>query len=133
MQNYGILDFSPQNPDSLIEMKSKSEFLPFLPLHSLTIGLNELDAFAWIGAFSAAVPAPEAVKAVLGSAGKTNEQWKLLWIACGKDDFLLGENKKIIDGLNEAGVDHQWLLTEGSHAWPIWRGYLADFAPLLFR
>jgi hypothetical protein len=32
LQSSGILDFSPQKPDSLIEMKAKSEFSPFLPL-----------------------------------------------------------------------------------------------------
>ncbi len=102
-------------------------------LHSLTIGLNELGTFAWIGAFSAAVPEREAVQAALGDGKKTNSQLELFWIACGKDDFLLGENQKFIAALDEAGIEHQWNLTEGNHSWPIWRGYLADFAPLLFR
>lgn len=102
-------------------------------LHSLTIGLNELDAFAWVGAFSAAPPDRAAVEKALSDAAKTNGQLKLLWIACGKDDFLLEENEEFIGALEEAGIDHEWHLTEGSHSWPIWRGYLADFAPRLFR
>lgn len=102
-------------------------------LHSLTIGLNELDNFAWVGAFSAAVPKQEEVKVALGDGAKANGQLKLLWIACGKDDFLLGENKSFVESLKKSGIDHEFLITEGKHSWPVWRGYLADFAPKLFR
>ena len=101
--------------------------------HSLTIGLNELDTFAWIGAFSAGVPGPERVESATRDVDRTNDQLELLWIACGKEDFLLDENKKLIAFLEGQGIEHEWHLTEGGHSWPIWRGYLADFAPLLFR
>jgi enterochelin esterase-like enzyme len=101
--------------------------------HSLTIGLNELDRFAWVGAFSAGVPGREQLEAATRDIEKTNEQLELLWIACGEDDFLLSENKKLISTLEEYGIDHEWHLTEGGHSWPVWRGYLAEFAPLLFR
>ena len=63
----------------------------------------------------------------------TNARLKLLWIACGKDDFLLKENERAIGEFTEAGIKHEWVLTEGGHSWPVWRGYLADFAPLLFK
>ncbi len=101
--------------------------------HALTIGMNELETFAWVGAFSAGVPEREAVGAVLDDPEKTNRQLKLFWIACGKDDFLLDENKQMIAVLKETGIKHEWLLTEGGHSWPVWRGYLAEFAPLLFQ
>lgn len=102
-------------------------------LHSLTIGLGNLDRFAWIGAFSAAPPVTAAVTAALDDADSTNEALSLLWIACGKDDFLLEENETFVAALEKSGVEHEWLLTEGDHSWPIWRDYLAEFAPLLFR
>ncbi|MCF6313411.1 MAG: hypothetical protein L3J39_13260 [Verrucomicrobiales bacterium] len=102
-------------------------------LHSLTIGLNELDHFAWVGAFSAAVPELDAVKIALNDSAKTNDQLKLLWIACGKEDFLLVENKRFVAALKERGLEYEFLITEGKHSWPVWRDYLAKFAPKLFR
>jgi len=102
-------------------------------LHSLTIGLNEMDSFAWIGAFSAAIPEGDSVQSAMDDPSGTNEKLKLLWLACGKDDFLLDENLAAVEAFKAVGIEHDWQLTEGSHAWPIWRGYLADFAPLLFR
>lgn len=102
-------------------------------LHSLTIGLNELDAFSHIGAFSAAVPSTEAISGALDDAAKTNVKLKLFWISIGKDDFLLGENKKMTAALDEAGIEYDYSLTEGGHSWPVWRDYLAEFAPLLFQ
>ncbi|MBM3855783.1 MAG: esterase [Verrucomicrobia bacterium] len=98
---------------------------------SLSVGLNALDRFAWIGSFSGAVDEKE-VAASLADAAGTNARVKLLWIACGKDDFLLERNRQLVAALAGSGVKHDWRLTEGDHSWPVWRGYLADFVPLLF-
>lgn len=102
-------------------------------LHSLTIGLTEMDKFAWIGAFSAACPKAESVASALGDSTVTNVRLKLLWIAIGKNDFLLKENHRFRDELKAAGIRHVYKETEGGHSWPVWRGYLTQFAPLLFR
>jgi len=102
-------------------------------LHSLTIGLNHLDIFSTVGSFSGAIPEMNVIEPVLSDPDATNEALDLLWVACGQKDFLLDENRKLIAALEEKGIEHEWHLTEGSHAWPVWRGYLADFAPKLFR
>lgn len=100
---------------------------------SLIIGLNHLERFAWIGGFSASVPAREAIAAVLADPETTNKKIRLLWIACGKDDFLLKRNEDFIALLRENKIRHEWLLTGGDHSWPIWRGYLGKLAQRLFR
>ncbi len=100
---------------------------------SLTIGLNHTDTFAWVGGFSSSVPRGDAVASALDNPEQTNEQLKLLWIACGKDDFLLSRNETFVGQLKEKGIKHQWHLTEGDHSWPVWRTYLADFVPKLFQ
>ena len=102
-------------------------------LPALTIGLSHLDTFSTIGSFSGAIPKMEVIEPAFSDPDATNKALDLLWIACGKEDFLLDENKELIAALEENGIAHEWLLTEGSHAWPVWRGYLADFAPQLFR
>ena len=100
---------------------------------SLTIGLNHLEKFAWIGGFSASVPARETVAAALADPETTNKKIKLLWIACGKDDFLLKRNDDFIALLRENNIRHEWLLTGGDHSWPVWRGYLGELAQRLFQ
>ncbi len=96
---------------------------------SLTIGLNHADTFAWVGGFSSSVPNEEAIGRALENIDTTNERLKLLWIACGKDDFLLERNKTFIELLKDKHIEHEWFLTEGNHSWPVWRGYLADVLP----
>jgi enterochelin esterase family protein len=101
---------------------------------SLTIGLNHPELFGWVGAFSAAVGQPETAFATpLSDPDKTNKSLKLLWIACGKDDGLIARNKTFADLLEKKGIKHQFLTTEGNHSWPVWRKYLAEFTPLLFK
>jgi enterochelin esterase-like enzyme len=99
---------------------------------SLTIGLNHLERFAWVAGFSSAVPSREAIESVLKDE-TANEKLKLLWIGCGKSDFLLKRNEDFIALLKEKHLRHEWHLTEGGHTWPVWRIYLAEFAPKLFQ
>lgn len=100
---------------------------------SLRIGLNHLERFAWVGGFSAAPPAREAVSAALNDPTGANGKLKLLWIGCGKDDFLLKRNEEFIALLKEKDLRHEWRLTDGGHSWPVWRLYLAELAPKLFQ
>jgi enterochelin esterase family protein len=100
---------------------------------SLTIGLNHADRFGWVGGFSSAPPAGEAIPGALETPSATNKKLKLLWIGCGKDDFLLKRNEDFIALLKEKKIRHEWVLSEGSHSWPVWRKYLAEFAPKLFQ
>jgi len=100
---------------------------------SLTIGLNHLELFAWVGAMSSAINAPEQTFATaLADAKATNAKLKLFWLAIGKDDFLLKTNQQFDELLTARGIKHSFKLTEGNHSWPVWRRYLVDFAPLLF-
>ncbi len=103
---------------------------------SLHCGINNLDKFAWIGAFSAAAADTEedpVMREFMGNPEKANEDLNLLWIAIGKDDFLLPRNLTFQKKLQEVGIEHTYLLTEGGHSWPVWRDYLARFVPLLFQ
>ena len=99
---------------------------------ALSIGMTNLDRFAWIGSFSGAVDENE-IKPALDDAAGTNAKLKLLWIACGEKDFLLERNHQLIDKLKASGVNYEWHETPGDHSWPVWRNYLTDFAPKLFR
>ena len=102
---------------------------------SLYCAATSLDRFAWVGAFSAAAPDPDsnAARGLLVDSDRANTNLNLLWIAIGRDDFLLDRNRVFQAALDEAGIKHTYLVTDGGHSWPIWRDYLADFAPLLFR
>ena len=35
--------------------------------------------------------------------------------------------------LKEEGIRYEYVETEGDHSWPVWRRYLIEFAPKLFR
>ncbi len=100
---------------------------------SLSVGLNHLDAFAWVGAMSASTPDENSVSKALAESDATNKKLKLFWIAIGKDDFLLKRNQDFDQLLTSKGIKHTYTVTEGNHSWPVWRRYLADFAPLIFK
>jgi enterochelin esterase-like enzyme len=126
-------------------------------------GLNHLDKFAWIGSFSgayvmwpgargAAPAAPAAGAAGRGGRGpsvldpgampknfpsldaKANDKIRLLWIACGTADGLVGVNRQFKSWLDSKDVKVTYTeIPDIGHVWPLWRQNLTDLAPLLFQ
>jgi predicted esterase len=101
--------------------------------HALTVALNHHDTFNWIGAFSSAPPPTNAVATGLAASAALNQDLKLFWIACGRKDFLFQRNNEFVALLKAKDIRHEYVETEGDHSWPVWRRYLTDFAPKLFR
>ena len=97
---------------------------------SLSIGLRHADLFAWVGGMSSSIPEADVLPA---DAAALNGQLKLLWFACGKDDSLVTRNTDFDALLTTRGVQHEFSVTEGNHSWPVWRKYLAVFAPRVFQ
>ena len=100
---------------------------------SLLTGLNTLDKFSWIGAFSSGGLTPEFDKEFPVLDAKTDQQLHLLWIACGTDDHLIEINRNLRAWLASKAIKHVDIETPGGHTWMVWRRNLTDFAPLLFR
>jgi enterochelin esterase-like enzyme len=100
---------------------------------TLFIGLNHLDRFAYIGAFSSGINGDNPAQLWPTLDAAANAKLRKFWIGCGKDDFLIEPNRKLHAWLNEKGVKHDWAETEGAHNWLVWRRYLAQFAPLLWK
>ncbi len=100
---------------------------------SLLTGFNELDHFAWIGAFSSG-GLDENFDAMFSKLfSKPHEQLRLLWISCGTDDHLIEVNRKLFRWLDSKGIHFTAVETPGSHTWMVWRRNLASFVPLLFQ
>lgn len=100
---------------------------------SLLTGLNALDHFAWIGAFSSGGLTEEFDAEFPGLDSKANAQLRLLWIACGTEDHLIDLNRKLREWLKSKGVQHTDLETPGAHTWMVWRRNLVTFVSLLFQ
>ena len=100
---------------------------------SLLTGLNTLDKFSWIGAFSSGGFTPEFDKEFPALDSKANQQIHLLWIACGTDDDLIENNRNLRAWLASKSIKHADIETPGAHTWMVWRRNLTDFAQLLFR
>jgi len=100
---------------------------------SLMTGLNNLDKFGWIGAFSAGGLPESFEKDFSALDAKASQQIHLLWIACGTEDRLITANRNLREWLKTKGIQHADIETPGKHTWMVWRRNLAEFAPLLFR
>ena len=102
-------------------------------MQTLEIGINHPDLFAYVGGMSAYVPHPEEWIAKGLKNENLNDELKLLWLSIGKDDYLLKDAEHFRAVLQKHGIHLQWTLTDGSHEWTVWRKYLSDFVPLVFR
>jgi enterochelin esterase-like enzyme len=101
---------------------------------SLLTGLNHLDQFAWIGAFSSGgIDLADFNSEFPNLSASANKKIKLLWIACGTEDHLIGVNRQFKSWLKAQGVQFTDIETPGMHTWMVWRRNLSALAPLLFR
>jgi len=100
---------------------------------ALTVGLGNLDLFGWLGAYSSAVPRDQSLDKLLAEPKAINDKLQLFWIGCGRSDFLFQANQKLLERLNAEEIKHVAHITDGAHEWRLWRIYLNEFVPLLFR
>ncbi len=113
---------------------------------TLNAAIADLNRFAYIGVYSSGV------FGITGSPGKapSGPSWeernkealdnaelkkgiKLVWFGTGKDDFLIATSRATVEMLKKHGFDVIFNETEGAHTWIVWRQYLQEFAPKLFR
>ena len=120
-------------------------------MQTLDIAFRELGKFAYIGVYSsgavlgggrgagagaAAAPAPpdwETVHAAdLGDAA-LKKGTRLLWLATGVDDRLIANTRATVQILEKHGFQPEFKETAGAHTWLVWRDYLQQFVPRLFK
>ncbi|MBQ7273629.1 MAG: esterase [Bacteroidales bacterium] len=107
--------------------------------HTLYLSLNYPQLFNYSGMFSAAIgvndtsisPIYQDFDAKLAKYYALKPA--LLWIGCGKTDFLYQANKDFMKKLDDNGFRYTYMETEGGHIWKNWRIYLSEFVPLLFK
>lgn len=102
---------------------------------ALTIGLSRLDLFSHVGAFSSAIPGDFSArfKGLLDDPAGTNAKLEVLFIACGKQDRAFARSRQLVETLTAHKIDHTFHPTEGRHNFAVWRQYLGQIAPMLFR
>lgn len=100
---------------------------------ALRVGLAHSQLFAWVAAFSSAVPSEEQLDTLLAEPGTLNENLRLLWVGCGRKDFLFEANQRLLGALEAKGIEHTPRITDGAHEWRLWRRYLNEVLPLLFK
>ena len=100
-------------------------------------GLRNLDTFSHVGIMSAGLfqeGDTAIIDALAADPEGTNEKLNLLWIASGVDDEIaITRSRELSAKLEEIGIDHTFVETEGAHHWRVWRRYLHEVAPLLFK
>jgi len=100
---------------------------------TLFVGLNHVDRFAYVGAFSSGGLNDDYAKAFPNLDSSANSKLRVLWMSCGKDDHLLAPNEKLRDWLEGKGIHVEWVETPGAHWWPVWRQNLVTLLPQLFQ
>jgi enterochelin esterase-like enzyme len=100
---------------------------------SLNFGLSNLNTFAWVGGFSSAPNTRRAADLIKDPAEAT-QKLRLLYVACGDKDRLIGISENIHKMLDEKKVPHVYrVIPGGQHDFKVWKSDLYYFAQMLFR
>ena len=102
-------------------------------MQASTIGLNHPEVFAYVAAMSGNAREAALTK-VLSDPVQTNKDFKLIWLGCGTDDNAINGGRALDKLLTSKGILHEWVESPGyRHDYQIWRIYLRDLLPKLFR
>ena len=113
---------------------------------TLNVAFEKLADYGYVGVYSSGVlgiaggfgggpPSTQwedAHKATLDDSA-LKDGLKLVWFACGKDDFLVQTSKATVEMLKKHKFDVTSNDSDGGHTWLNWRDYLAEFEPMLFQ
>lgn len=103
------------------------------------LGLRNLDAFAYIGQFSAGIIGDGKFShaaytpGVMDRPATVNNQLRLLWISCGTKDPRYEGHLAFVENLAQRGVKHEFHQAAYGHEWEFWRLQLCGFAQRLFK
>src|SRR6185295_1232084 len=94
--------------------------------------------FGYVLGFSAAVggqfsSVDETVKALPSGADGIQAPFRLVWVSCGRQDFLFNNNQQFVEMLRARGVKVTYRETDGAHVWSVWRRNLYETLSLLFQ
>jgi enterochelin esterase-like enzyme len=108
----------------------------FVVLHT---GLPHLDTFSELYVYSSGHTSPEALEKFkeyftpLLQDPNTNDLFRVpFYMAAGENDIALKNGMKVLALFNENGIRNFWVLSDGTHNWPIWRRYLYQTAQIMF-
>ncbi len=99
---------------------------------TFNFGFTNIDKFAFIGPFSAA-PNTKQPNQTIKDVAALKEKVKLIFIACGDADGLIGNSRMYHDFLDQNNVDHMYQLEAGQgHTATVWNRSLYNFAQRIF-
>jgi len=104
--------------------------------HSLNVAFAKPELFRYVVLMSPAVTGrvDQYYAGVMKNPETINKQFKLFWVGVGKDDTLTGPgDHAFVEALKKNSVKHTFVESAGRHEWTVWRHYLNDVAPLLFK
>ena len=105
--------------------------------HTLRYGLTHPELFGYVGVFSMGLTDTSLVawyeKKNAAALKRGAKEFKLVYYAVGRDDFLYRSIAPTRAMLARYGIKDVYNESGGGHTWTNWRQYLADFAPRLFR
>jgi enterochelin esterase-like enzyme len=106
-------------------------------IQTLNIGLHHLGTFRYVVVMSSGWTTESDrdlfYKIEAAQIPKYNSQLKLFWLGWGDTDSARPNSLAVIEKLKSLGVKMETRETAGGHEWAVWRLFLRDMAPRLFR
>lgn len=106
---------------------------------AFTIGLKNLDKFAWVGEFSSGLVSDtnfqlaRHLPGFLDHPEAVNQKLRLLFLSCGTEDPRYNGQLDLTNVLQKHQIRYQWYSTPGAHEWKVWRHSLAEFLQKVFQ
>lgn len=105
-------------------------------IQSQKIALHHTDLFAWLGIFSGGLvisDEEEDYRPLLHHKAAFEENLKLLFVSCGKQEGFYAQTAANVKEVKEHGIPIMEYFAEGRHDWNFWRRSVVEFLQVVFK
>lgn len=104
---------------------------------ALACGLGNPNSFQWVAAFAPAIFGNEYSEnftdGTYATPKELQKRLKLLYLACGSEDFLIQASRSLDVFLTEHSIEHTFYNPGGGHTWMNCRDYIELLSKQLFK
>ena len=126
MGGFGAFMLALRHPDMFAAAVSLSGAMTFA--RSRRFPANE-----YVSRLTAALPAGKYSLFKLAGTLTGAANMPALRMDCGREDFLIGANRKFHKHLTKLGIAHEYVERPGGHCWPYWRDHIGETLEFVMR
>ncbi len=133
MGGYGALKVALTYPTRYSKAASLSGVVDIDHIRSLSVDNKKNTQYEATFGLQSVKDTPNDLKYLINQIKKNQEEIPDLFIGCGTEDFLFGDNREFKSFLDKQDIKNTYVVSKGEHSWDFWDEYIQKVLKWIFE